>query len=247
MQRLLARRGPALTILMAMWLLIAGCHRSPLQPGGPAQPAVSGNYVGVGTVNGRASNILMVVIGPDSVGRLGGSITYQSLTSNFEEIYSDSTGDTLQFRYRRDTTLHRGWALISISALSVHLTEPVSASFQLNRETNGTNMTGLWSGLMSSTLIQDVRTASATLDQTGQLYSGEIEVTFFEATHFQITSGAADNTAFQMSGTMLVGASSTEALFQGSFATADSIRGYWQAGPNGSVDSGEFGFVRHYD
>ena len=238
---------PAIAIL-ATALALAGCRSwpedtSPLEP-----PLAEGTYVGSGTLGGGATNVLMAITGPDTSGQLDGAIRYRSQIITLEDIHRVTDTDSLWFRYRRDDVLYRAWAWLGGNGLAVHFEEPAGiATFRLNREIAGYNMSGLWRGLMSSIALQQQSDATMSMDQQGQSFYGTAETAFIQSAHFELNNGVANAGSYHLTGTLYEGTASVSALLVGTYLARDTLGGNWDAGENGSVDRGEFWFYRSFD
>jgi hypothetical protein len=236
------------TAMLATALAFAGCRSwpedtSPLEP-----PLAEGTYVGSGALGGGATNVLMAITGPDTNGQLDGAIRYRSQIITLEDIYRVTDTDSLWFRYWRDNVLHRAWALLGGNGLAVHFEEPAGiATFRLNREIGGYNMSGLWRGLMSSNALQLQCDASLTMDQQGQSFYGTSETVFVQTARFDLNNGVAGEGSYHMTGTYDIAAASYSTLWVGTYVARDTLLGNWDAGENGSVDRGEFWFYRSFE
>jgi hypothetical protein len=234
---------PALLILMAS----GGCRHYNDEPKTTAV-SVQGDYVAYGDLGGGATNILLEITGPDSADRYAGAIRYRSSIIHFSSIGTDSSGDTLRLEYIRDLVTYRAWTVPTAASLLLHFTTPTGlAALLANKELNGTNMTGRWTGAMSSINSLQQRTATLTMNQTGQLFSGSATVTFYQTAQFQFSTGAVSGSTFQLNGTMRVGTTDYSAQFTGNYLTMDSIGGNWYAGQNGADDNGYFAFSRPFE
>jgi hypothetical protein len=100
---------------------------------------------------------------------------------------------------------------------------------------------------MSSTLLQGQRSAGMTMNQTGNLFLGTVQVSFNEPWSFNLGSGSSTNGTFQVTGSVSTGSGSFPAAFNGSYSSPDSIYGTWDAGEHSSeIDGGEFLFTRSF-
>lgn len=241
-------RIAAAALLLCLVTLWNGCKTWPEEVGPDGPPEAQGTYVGSIDIEGGVVNMLLSVIGPDSADHYTGSVRYRSQITSFEDIYRTQTGDTLWFRYRRNETVYRAWALLDYGGLTVHFIEPsgISVAF-LNRELDGYNLSGVWNGLMTSATMPEQRTASMSMDQQGQAFYGTVYVTFFHPVQLEITSGVVSQENYHLYGNMRVGTSTTIMDMTGYYYSRDTVTGYWQAGSNGSVDHGEYLFYRTYE
>lgn len=226
-------------------LIQAGCRESPLhtpQPSGPVQTS----YVGIAELSGPNNVLIVFTEGSDSANTLSGSITYLSQTLVTTELWFDSASDSLHFSYTRDNLTYRAWAQRFAFSMDVHITEPSGISpFQMNLELDGHNMTGLWTGEMSSTALQGQRAATMTMIQTGTVFEGNAQVNFFETWNFDLSSGTTSGNAFELTGTVY-GSGSYPAVWQGNYVGFDSISGAWDVGEQSEIDRGEFLFTRSF-
>lgn len=156
-------------------------------------------------------------------------------------------GDTLNFAYVRNNATYRAWCLTGDAGMLVYFVQPEQLSaIAMNREIGGYNMSGMWSGAMTSTSWQVERSAQMTMSQSSQLFSGTINVDFPISAQFLIGNGAASNAAFQLSGSERISLTDYPTLLVGSFNAPDTISGSWQSGTQGEVDQGYFWFARSF-
>lgn len=195
-------------------------------------------------------NVLLSLIGPDSSGHISGTIHHGGQSATLATADRDSSGDTLRLTYTLGDSppvTHRAWTLIEATGLRVHYTEPaIVPEFHLNREQGGTNMTGLWRGQMYSRFLSAWREASMSMDQSGELYGGTIDVALVQNAHFQLNTGVTGSGNFQLAGTVRIGTGDYPALLTGVYANTDSLVGNWQAGTNAEIDNGSFAFRRNF-
>ena len=111
----------------------------------------------------------------------------------------------------------------------------------------GYNLTGMWSGDMSSTVLEGQRVADMDMNQAGSLFLGEVDVTFTAPWTFQFNSGTTSAASFQLNGTVQTESGQYPALFSGNFSGPDVIVGLWQAGSESEIDYGEFQFTRSFN
>jgi len=234
------------SVLLLAAFFHSGCRESPTlgpEPFGPTQTS----YVGIAEFSGPTNVLIVFTSNSDSENTVTGSITYLSQTLVLTELISDPASDSLRFSYVRDNLTHHAWALKSAFSLDVHITEPAGISpFQMNLELDGYNMTGLWTGEMSSTVLQGQRPATMMMIQTGTSFEGGAQVNFFETWNFDISDGTASGDAFELSGTVY-GSGSYPALWRGSYMSFDRISGTWDVGEQSEIDRGEFLFTRSFE
>ncbi len=235
--------------LVAAALLLAGlatisCRKAAPVAARPSDTAAS-SFVGIASFGGSPVNVLILITeGTDSAHTLSGYITYQSQTTQFSSISLSAASDTLFFGYTRPTVNYQAWALVQALGLEVHYTEPTGLlPFRLNREVNGHNMTGIWTGDMSSTLLQGQRPVTLTMDQSGGGFTGGAEANFVEPWTFTITTGNVSGNNFQISGTVH-GSNTYPTVWNGNYVGFDTISGVWSAGGESEIDGGEFLFSR---
>jgi hypothetical protein len=210
--------------------------------------SLAGTYVGHGTLDNSDRNLVLSITGPDSLNQYLGIIHYHDVSTDFTSVSLDSTKDTLRLTYSRDNVIYHIWSLTGSNGLILHFTQPSDiADIRVNRELDGYNMTGIWNGDMSSTGLGIENGATMTMDQLGQLYAGQVNVSLFQTYAFQINSGTASRAAFQMSGTVRLNSVDYPGYFVGNFVNSDSIYGTWQAGQSVVIDEGYFGFARTYN
>jgi hypothetical protein len=227
-------------------LILASCKKSPTNPA-PVAQSLAGIYVGIGQLGGGATNI-RVEFAQDSLERWIGGIRYRGAVTYFETVQLDSTEDTVHFAYHRSDVSYQAWALISGSGLAFHFTTPANVpEFSLNREQDGTNLSGAWSGWMYSQFVGTIHSAVMTMDQRDQLFYGTLTTVLWETAQFQFNTGVSNASSFQLSGTARIGTSDTPCLLYGNYLTVDSVAGNWQLGQNGSVDQGSFAFGRYFN
>lgn len=245
--RTAAQKAAGFLILAAVCLLTcAGCRQS-TDGGGdtPPPPEPQGSYVGFGNLGSGNVNIALYIETVDTLGNLAGTIGYDGQTIQLNPIYTDSAIDTLWFNYTRGSTLYRVRSLIQTNGLTLNYLEPDNiTSFRVNREFDGYNMTGLWSGTMTSNQLQVSRNATMAMDQQGQLFYGSIEVSFFYLWIFTVENGVGNEDAFQLSGTANVSGDSYEAVLVGQYISVDAITGMWESP---GIDQGEFTFTRSFE
>ncbi|MBU0509965.1 hypothetical protein KKH27_14170 [bacterium] len=228
-------------------VLLTGCKSSPTDSPAEQQATLAGTYVGIGNLGGSQTNILMEFSGPDSLDAYGGTIRYRSAVLSFDDVYVNAEGDTVFFRYSRDSVVYRAWGLIEHTSLDLSFIEPTGvASFQVNRKSSGFNLSGLWSGIMSSTYVSQPVSAVMNMNQQGQLFWGTIDLSPSYTLNIQISSGASAEASFQFSGEAWVFSERIPASFAGSYFAPDTISGLWQAGESPLYDSGEFLFWRSF-
>ncbi|RPH94074.1 hypothetical protein EHM69_08350 [candidate division KSB1 bacterium] len=236
-----------MTASLLFLLVLSGCKTWPDDDPIP-QPELAGTYVGAGNIGGGLTNVLMQITGPDSAGALSGAIRYRSVITSFSSLLQDSTGDTLRFRYLRNSTVYRAWVYVGAAGLTVHFEEPDDIpAFRLNREVDGYNLSGLWVGPMTSSSAQEERAATMDMDQQGQSFYGTVDVSFYRTLQFHLTSGAASVASFEMSGILTIGTTDYPAFFSGQYYAPDTVHGYWQAGSSGEVDHGEYLYFRSFE
>lgn len=240
-------RGLLLTLVGLAAVVLAGCRQFPTD-NKPVPSPVSGSYVGVVNLEGGDTNVIVVLAGPDSAGQFSGAIYYRGRNSTFSQTTVNAAADSVQFRYLRLNTLYVGVAVVTSTSLVITLATPTGIpAFHVNRELLGYNLTGTWSGSMYSALTEITHGATMSLDQSGQLFQGSIESNFLQTYQFQITSGAANQNAFQMTGTAHIAAQDFPTLFVGYYTAVDTVTGTWQAGQNAEIDHGDFVFVRLFN
>lgn len=227
-------------------LMISSCRSWPDNPE-QVITQVQGFYIGVGNIGGGLTNVLIEILTADSLGNLKGSIVYRSDTTQFSQIRTNASLDSVWFVYLRDTTIYHADAVVSGLGLSVSFTSPAGIPvFRVNKEVSGYNMTGIWNGQMTSTYSLNSHDAQMNMTQESGLFSGTVNVTFQQAVTFELNGGAVNGADFQLSGTMGSAANGISALFYGRYESSDRISGYWSAGPNGDNDNGEFVFIRTF-
>jgi hypothetical protein len=242
--RLLAARS--IIVILLCSLFVVSCRKWPDQPE-PTPTQVQGFYVGVGNLDGGPTNVLLEVMTSDSLGNLRGTIIYRSDTLVLTEIRTNAAVDTLWYSYTRESLLHRAVGLIVGAGLTVRYSEPIGIpTFRLNREVGSFNMSGQWTGQMTSTQIQDGRDATMLMNQEGTLFLGTVSISIYQSLTFSLSSGAANGSDYQLAGSVRVGTSTLSTLFYGNYSTSDRIGGFWQMGDNGSTDHGEFLFTRSF-
>jgi hypothetical protein len=225
---------------------ISSCKKSPTAPT-PSTKSLVGIYVGLGQLDGGTTNVL-IEFTQDSLARWIGGIRYRGAMTYFESIILDSTQDTARFTYHRSDTHYQAWALVASGGLTVHFIAPTGVpEFAVNREQDGANMSGAWSGWMYSQLVGTTHTAVMTMEERDQLFTGSLTTIIWETAQFQFNSGVTNAPSFQISGTTHIGTSTTPCLFFGSYVTADSVAGNWQLGQNGDVDQGTFALGRYFN
>jgi hypothetical protein len=242
-----ARDAAIFIVGMSVVAVLAGCRTWPTNTK-PAPSPLASSYVGVGNLDGGLTNVILLITGPDSAGNFAGGMYYRDTSSTFTSVTVNAASDSVRFRFLRSGTVFDGTALVLSSALMVEFSLPTGIqSFRVNRELEGYNLTGLWNGSMYSALTEFTRNATMTMDQNGQLFNGEIDVTFDQAYHFMITTGTANQNAMQMSGTARISALEFPTLFVGTYSEIDTVQGTWQAGQNSEIDHGDFIFVRSFN
>ena len=234
-------------IIALVTLFSAGCKKTPpVAAQGPRSEEAS--FVGVGSIDGSPANILVVLVETDAGGYSSGFIGYRSVNSDFSEFSAPAASDTIRFGYSRGTTTYRGWALRHANGFTTNFTEPAGIPvFELNSEMGGYNLTGMWSGDMSSTVLEGQRVADMDMNQAGSLFLGEVDVTFTAPWTFQFNSGTTSAASFQLNGTVQTESGQYPALFSGNFSGPDVIVGLWQAGSESEIDYGEFQFTRSFN
>lgn len=235
--------------LLGLGLMLAsGCKNSPTDSPPSEAPNLQGTYIGHGTLSGSAGNILAQFLGPDSTGEYTGAIRYHSTITTFDDVYRTAEGDTVFCRFQRNGTTYRFWSCIETTGMFLNFSEPLGvATLRVNRESPGFNMTGFWSGLMSSATVPDAVSASLLMDQRGQIFWGTLDVALPDNPDFEFNSGAAAGASFQISGSAWIFSQQIPAEFAGTYLAQDTIRGVWQTGGSVVYDEGEFYFMRTYD
>lgn len=225
----------------------SGCRKSPTG-NGPEPPVVlQGSYVGNGNLGTGRANLLITLVGPDSLGRLTGAIRHRGAIIEFDDANTDSESDTLWFRYRRDNVLYRIMALPRSTNLALYYLEPAGIPvIRVNKELGGYNLSGQWTGRASSAALQIADDVAMDMDQNGQLFIGTADAPSYVTLQMQINSGVAQGDAFQLAGNVYVATVSYSVLLVGNYFTRDSVRGVWQAGQPDIFDHGEFVFGRTF-
>ncbi|MBI5059277.1 hypothetical protein HZB60_05790 [candidate division KSB1 bacterium] len=235
----------AVLIAFSVWVGLS-CKKYPTDPEHPIEATVAGGYVGVAALGEPVANVRIEVTQADSAD-FSGAIAYRGATLALSNIYTDSAEDTLWFNFHRDGTLYRAQAEIQDIGLVVHVQEPSGVSdFRVNREFSGYNLTGYWSGQLSSTQWSTVNDAQFSMDQRGALFAGIVTTSFVQAYQFQLTSGGVNAGSFQLQGVLVLGGTSYPTLWSGTYTGRDTVSGVWDGGDQGSVDSGQFIFYRSY-
>lgn len=233
-----------LPCLLALVLMgFAGCRKLNDEPPVQETPPLEGSYVGVAVFDGTRQNVLLGLVGPDSSGRIEGTIHHSGGAWTLATAALDSSGDTLRFSYHPGDVAQltdSAWALLGATGLRVHYLTPASVpAFDLNREIGGTNMTGLWSGQMYSRILGQWRNASMDISQTGDLYGGTVDVALDPNAHCVISSGVTSGGTFQLLGTARMLQVDYPVAFTGQYAGLDSLVGNWQ------IDIYDGSFVFH--
>jgi hypothetical protein len=237
----------ALLCVCIVLVAISSCKKWPNNSTPVAAKSLAGTYVGIGQLDGGATNVLME-FAQDSLSRWIGGIRYRGALTYFESITLDSAQDTVRFTYHRSDSHYQAWALISSSGLAVHFAAPTGIpEFSVNREQDSINMSGAWNGLMYSVLVGTTHQAAMLMNQQDQLFSGTLTTVIWATAQFQFNSGVSNPPSFQITGTTHIGTSDTPCQFFGSYVTADSVAGNWQLGQNGDVDQGTFGLGRNFN
>ena len=240
------RNAPRVLFVFVLTVLVLSCRKWP-SDSRPGSETGEASFVGIGNLGGGSTNVLVVLSGLEAGRYASGSITYRSATSTFTELDATEAGDTVRFAYSRSGTDYAGWALNTSTGLAMTFTQPSGITpFTVNRELDGFNMTGYWSGDMSSTVIEGQRTANLAMDQAGSLFLGSADVSFFEPWTFTFTSGTQNVASFQIVGSVSTSGGSYDAQFTGNYSGPDSIGGWWSAGSEGEIDGGEFLFTRSF-
>jgi hypothetical protein len=238
------RRSWKLLPLLLLALLMLSCRKWPDNPQS-TDTSLQGFYVGIANIGGGYTNVLVEVLTADSLGNLKGTIIYRSDTCTFTEITTNSAKDTLWFKYTRESTAYQAWAKITNVSMTVNITTPTGIpAFRLNKEISNYNMSGLWTGLMSSTLYQNSYNSDMTMDQAGSLFSGTIVVSFPQQQTYTLRSGAVSQSGFQISGTLGTSSTGTAVIFEGSYQNVDRVGGYWHL--DDMSDQGQFLFIRSF-
>ena len=227
-------------------LIIAGCRKWPTttRPGDSEGVA---SFVGVGTLDAGPSNVLIVLSSLDSTGYHAGSITYRSSTTTFSELQADTTSDSLYLAFTRNNVLYRASGVQTTTNVTLVFSQPSNLQpLILNREVGGYNMSGSWEGEMSSTILQGQELAAMTMDQTGDLFHGNVEVSLIEPWTFNLSAGSSQSGNFTLTGNVSTSGGNYPATFSGTYAGPDSMRGSWDAGQNSEVDRGDFYFARSF-
>ncbi len=228
--------------------LMIGCKTSPTNSI-PAETAIlAGTYVGSGNPGNGLTNILMEFNESDSTNYFTGAIRYQSEITSFEYIQVDSSLDTVRFRYYRNNVLHSAWGLIEAYGIPLHFTEPSGISeFRLNRELQGFNMSGQWAGLITSQYSVEPMDITMSMDQQGQLFFGTISAAIPYNAAFTFSSGVANESTFQLVGTVYISPYTIPVYWNGSYLAPDTITGSWQADDNPAYDYGQFLLYRPFE
>jgi hypothetical protein len=233
--------------ILLLVLAVSGCRHyndDPIDIG----TALQGTYVGSGNLGGGTVNIVLSVVGPDSLSRYSGAIRYDGAITDFSSVRVDSTQDSIHFEYTRRSTVYRLWSLTGPSGLVLNYTQPSGiASIRVNREMEGYNLSGVWGGAMSSSGLQIQNSAVMTMDQSGQLFTGTVRVVLFDTYNFVVQSGTLSRAAFQLNGTVRLSSVDYPGTFYGTFVSRDSVSGSWQVGNNASIDQGYFAFGRSFE
>jgi hypothetical protein len=235
----------SVAVILVLIAGMIGCKESPLAK--PPVDGLEGEYLGYGNLGGGLTNVVFGITAPDSTYHYTGVIRYRGQLIHFNSLVSDSSGDTLRFHYHQDNTQYSGIAAVNSAFLALHFNEPAGVpDFNVNRDQSGYNMTGLWNGFMTGTTVEDIRSATMTMDQRGQLFYGTIDVRFFQTYQFQINTGVTGS-SLQLQGILHFGTTDQPCLLLGNYVTIDSIGGNWQAGTNGEADHGQYVFRRTFE
>jgi hypothetical protein len=242
--------GYLLFTVVSTLALIAGCRKAADEKPASSGAVLQGSYVGIAQISGNNQNVLLTVAGPDSAGTIVGAIHHSGGAWTLATATLDSSGDTLRFTYQPaeiSPNTYAARAVIGATGLSIHyVSPPTIPDFVVNREVNGTNMSGLWNGMVYSRSLINWRSATMDMDQSGQLYGGSVDFSLGQNVHCNITTGVTSGGSFQISGTARRGQIDYPIVFNGHYATLDSLVGDWLMGTNGTEDEGSFAFRRSY-
>jgi hypothetical protein len=234
-------------VILIFLAAVAGCRKFPTDST-PIAKQVAGIYQGRGDLGSGARNLRVGFAGPDSSGNYSGALFYNAATSNFSQVTVSAGSDTVWFRFSIGSTGYNAMATVGATSLSISFIAPTGLQpLRVNREIAGYNMSGVWGGSMYSAASEFTRAANLTMDQNGQSFLGEADVSFFVQYQLQFNTGATNVDAFQLSGTALIAGTQTPCLLIGNYSQIDTLRGVWQAGQSGEIDHGDFVFVRYYN
>jgi hypothetical protein len=232
-------------VSLIMLLGISGCKEADTPPieSGP-YPSV-GDYSGLALISGSYVNVKLEIT-EDSL-HSADRIVYAGEAAGLSNVYTDSEGDTLWFTYLRGMQQYRVWAGIFDTGLDLHYLEPTGfPSFAVNRQIAGYNLTGRWTGQISSEIYAGSE-CILLAEQRGNGFAGNLTASFVAGFTCQFTAGSSSGAAFSLSGTGAIGSTTFPVTLQGQYSSADQIHGTWSATGSSYADHGDFVMERAFN